>query len=87
MNGNTMHYIRKALGHTREQFAQLLGVAPSTVYRWEAGLNKPPTNAQKHIQAKLHITQEDVGEIKRLLLEQRNDKLDAKLRAQAGVSV
>lgn len=82
-----MRYIRKALGYTREQFAQLLGIAPSTVYRWEVGLNEPPKNAQKRIQTKLNITQEDIEEVNHLLLEQRNDKLDAKLRAQVGVSV
>lgn len=86
MNGKTIRYIRKAIGYTIHQFAQLLGIMPSTVYRWEAGLNEPPTNAQKRIQTKLNITQEDIEEVNRLLLEQRNDKLDAKLRAQAGMS-
>ncbi|OKA23408.1 transcriptional regulator [Bacillus cereus] len=86
MNGKTLRYIRKALGQTIHQYAQRLDVAPSTVYKWEAGVVSPPKVAQKRIQTKLNITQEDIEEVNRLLLEQRNDKLDAKLRAQAGVS-
>ncbi|MEM5659530.1 helix-turn-helix transcriptional regulator [Bacillus toyonensis] len=86
MNGKTLRYIRKALGQTIHQFAQRLDVAPSTVYKWEAGEVNPPKSAQKRIRTKLNLTLEDVEQITRLLLEQRNDKLDAKLRAQAGVS-
>ncbi|HDR6271000.1 TPA: helix-turn-helix transcriptional regulator [Bacillus cereus] len=85
MNGNTLRYIRKTIGYTMKEFAQLVGVSMVTIYRWEALINEPPKGTQKRIQSKLNLTQEDVEEINRLLLERRNDKLDAKLRAQAGM--
>ncbi|MEH7463872.1 helix-turn-helix transcriptional regulator [Bacillus thuringiensis] len=85
MNGKTLRYIRVALGYTREQFAQLLRVTSTTVYRWEAEVHAPTKEAQKHIQDVLRFTQDDIDEINRLLLEQRHNALDAKLREQAGL--
>lgn len=36
-----LRYLIKLSGLTQSQFAELLGVAPTTVRRWCAGLNKP----------------------------------------------
>ncbi|MEH7464363.1 helix-turn-helix transcriptional regulator [Bacillus thuringiensis] len=83
MNGKTLRYIRVALGCTREQLAQLLGVTSTTVYRWETDIHAPTKEAQKHLQEVLRFTQNDIDEINQLLLEQRHSVLDAKLRAQA----
>lgn len=34
--GNSIRHLREALGMTCDQFASLIGVHPSTLYRWEA---------------------------------------------------
>lgn len=82
MNGNTLRFIRKIIGYTMEEFAQLVGVSMVTVYRWESGINEPPTSKQKRIQSQLNLTKEDIEEINRLLSERRHSKLCAKIRAQ-----
>lgn len=84
MTSDTLRYIRKTIGYTMEEFAQLVGVSMVTVYRWESGINEPPKSKQKRIQSQLNLTQEDIEEINRLLSERRHSKfkLCAKIRAQ-----
>ncbi|WP_088079656.1 helix-turn-helix domain-containing protein [Bacillus mycoides] len=82
MTSETLRYIRKTIGYTMEEFAQLVGVSMVTVYRWESGINEPPKSKQKRIQSQFNLTQEDIEETNRLLSERRHSKLCAKIRAQ-----
>ncbi|EJS07475.1 helix-turn-helix domain-containing protein [Bacillus mycoides] len=82
MTSDTLRYIRKTIGYTMEEFAQLVGVSMVTVYRWESGINEPPKSKQKRIQSQFNLTQEDIEEISHLLSERRHSKLCVKIRAQ-----
>ncbi|MEC2258355.1 helix-turn-helix transcriptional regulator [Bacillus cereus] len=84
MTSDTLRYIRKTIGYTMEEFAQLVGVSMVTVYRWESGINEPPKSKQRRIQSQLNLTQEDIEDINRLLSEHRHSKLYAKIRVKAG---
>lgn len=37
MNGEEVRYLRKHLGYSQEEFAQVLGVTRASVARWESG--------------------------------------------------
>jgi len=41
--------IRQKLGSSQDKFAAMLGVAPYTVRRWEAGKSKPSPLAQEKL--------------------------------------
>ncbi|PEA26575.1 transcriptional regulator [Bacillus cereus] len=82
MTSDNLRYIRKTIGYTMKEFAQLVGVSMVTVYRWESGINEPPKSKQKRIQSQFNLTQEDIEEINHLLSEHRHSKLCAKIRAQ-----
>ncbi len=41
MTGEEIRHLREVLGMAVPQFAQLLGVNPTTAYRWETAATKP----------------------------------------------
>ena len=46
---DTVQQARRSLGMTQQEFAHRLGVAVSTVARWETGVNRPSRMATKLI--------------------------------------
>jgi len=58
-NGDTMaHRLvshRKALGMTQKEFAQQIGVNPSTLARWERGEREPTANFLNHVNCAAEI--------------------------------
>ena len=43
--GATILAARRRLGFSRKKLAELIGVDPATLGKWEAGASMPPTNA------------------------------------------
>lgn len=55
--GERINYRRKELGISAEKLADILGVSPATVYRWENGfIEKLPVSALAPIAKALHTT-------------------------------
>ena len=50
MNAEEIKSLRKSLGLTQDQFASMIGVAPFTVRRWEAGKFNPSLLALKRLE-------------------------------------
>ena len=51
MNSSEIRNLRKSLNLTQEQFAARLGIARSTVAKWECGETKPSKMALKLLEA------------------------------------
>jgi DNA-binding transcriptional regulator YiaG len=49
MGGETVLRLRRQCGMTQLQFAQLIGVTPITVSRWELGVTKPSMAWATHV--------------------------------------
>ncbi len=64
MTGHEIADLRRKLGLTQVQLAQLLGVHPLTVSKWERGLMSPPPhhNAMLESFKKARQSQSDIGE-------------------------
>jgi transcriptional regulator with XRE-family HTH domain len=85
MRGKVLKYIRNSLGLSQSELAEKLGVSLPTIYRYEAGTQKPQPKNARHLEQLLGFTQEDVMRIEELLRNEENEQLKAKLRAQANV--
>jgi len=65
---------RKAVGHTQESFAELLGIDRSTIVRWESGATEPTPAFRPKIADVLGLT---LGELDRILTESCNARSPA----------
>lgn len=54
---------RKAVGHTQEQLAALLGVERSTVVRWEAGETEPLPRCRPQLAEALAVSLDELDEL------------------------
>jgi DNA-binding transcriptional regulator YiaG len=50
MTNNEIKVLRNELGLTQAKFAELLGVTPVAISRWESGRVKPTNSNVKHMQ-------------------------------------
>ena len=50
MDGTQITQRREAIGYTRQQLADAVGVDHSTVWRWEAGESKPSRLAERALE-------------------------------------
>jgi len=49
MTGTEIRQLRLSLGMSNRGFAKLMGVAPSTVFRWEQAVDEAPRLSEMHL--------------------------------------
>lgn len=76
--GNFLRELRKAKGHTQEEFAEIMRVSNRTVSRWETGSNMPDISILVEIADYYDV---DIREL--LDGERRSEKMDKEVKETA----